>query len=263
MEAIQIQNIIEEKVNEWLSSIIDPFIRAQIRDSIIVTGGCITSMLIDEEVNDFDIYLRNEYAAYHLTQYYCNFIPKDIHPVIKEDKILISLPDEKALKNRNPQGKYAIAFISTLAITLTDKIQIVVRFFGEPDKIHESYDFVHCTNYWTSWEKILVLRPDALKAIENKKLIYVGSKYPIASMIRLKKFIDRGWKISSGELLKMSLQISDLDLYDKEQLKEQLSGIYSKDLSQIVKETKIDNNGKIDKKSLLDSIEKHFPSNEK
>ena len=259
MENNKIKTIIEDKINDWLESIIDPFIKSLIKNNIIVTGGCITSMLLNEEVNDFDIYLKTETAAYHLANYYCSLVPGDIAPTIDEDRIIIKLPKGKALKKRDPKGKYTISFISSMAITLTDKIQITIRFYGEPDKIHENYDFVHCTNYWTSWDKELVIRPNALKAIKGKKLLYIGSKYPIASIVRIKKFVDRGWKISAGELLKMSLQINELNLEYKEQLKEQLTGMYSKDLSNVVKDTKVNKEGKIDKKSLLDAISKHFP----
>src|SRR3546814_2013322 len=55
-----------------------------------------------------------------------------------------------ALETSDPT--YRPVFVSTNAITLSDKIQIVLRFYGEADAIHENYDFVHCTNYWTSKE---------------------------------------------------------------------------------------------------------------
>src|SRR3546814_13834921 len=79
--------------------------------------------------------------------------------------------------------------MSTNAITLSDKIQIVLRFYGEADAIHENYDFVHCTNYWTSKDANLTLRQPALESLLCKELRYVGSNYPVCSVIRLSKFI--------------------------------------------------------------------------
>ena len=52
----------------------------------------------------------------------------------------------------------------------------------EPDQLHENYDFVHCTNYWTSWNNELVLRKEALEALLARELRYVGSKYPLCSI---------------------------------------------------------------------------------
>jgi hypothetical protein len=87
--------------------------------------------------------------------------------------------------------KFRPVFLTSNAITLSDKIQIVLRFQGEPDDIHANYDFVHCTSYWTSWDEKLVLKPEAMESILCKELRYVGSKYPICSVVRLRKFIAR------------------------------------------------------------------------
>lgn len=124
-----------------------------------------------------------------------------------------------------PKKRYRPRFASANAITLTDKVQIILRFFGEPDAIHENYDFVHCTSYWTSWDRKLVLRPEAVVAILTKDLRYVGSKYPICSLVRTRKFIKRGWSINAGQFLKMSWQISKLNLSDPKVLEEQLVGV--------------------------------------
>lgn len=110
---------------------------------------------------------------------------------------------------------------------MSDKIQLVIRFYGEPDKIHENYDFVHCTNYWISKTGELVLRQEALEAILNKELKYVGSKYPLCSIIRTRKFINRGWTINAGQYLKMCMQLNQLDLKDIKVLEDQLVGVDS------------------------------------
>lgn len=56
----------------------------------------------------------------------------------------------------NEKGeKYRIVFMSSNAITLSNKVQIVIRFFGEPSEIHDTYDFIHATNYWTKREGLV------------------------------------------------------------------------------------------------------------
>ena len=115
--------------------------------------------------------------------------------------------------------------MSSNAITLSGKIQIVIRFYGDPEEIHQHYDYVHCTNYWTSKEGELVLKQPALEALLARELIYVGSKYPIASMIRTRKFINRGWTINAGQYLKMAYQVHKLDLNDPNVLEDQLTGV--------------------------------------
>jgi len=121
--------------------------------------------------------------------------------------------------------KFRPVFMSTNAITLSHKIQLVLRFYGEPDEIHKTYDFVHCTNHWTSWNDKLTLRQEALESILTKELRYVGSKYPVCSAIRLRKFIARQWTINAGQILKMIMQINELDLNDFAVLRDQLTGV--------------------------------------
>jgi len=131
-------------------------------------------------------------------------------------------------------SKYRPVFLTDNAITLSDKIQIVIRFWGNPEEIHENYDYVHCTNYWVSKTGELVLRQEALESILAKQLFYVGSLYPVCSFIRARKFIQRGWHINAGQMLKICLQISQLDLTDVTVLEDQLVGVDTAYFIQII-----------------------------
>lgn len=121
--------------------------------------------------------------------------------------------------------KYYPVFISTNAITLSNGIQIVVRFYGEPSKIHETYDFEHTKAYYYAGE--LNIPTKVYETVMNKVLIYTGSRYPVCSLFRMRKFIARGWTINAGQILKMAMQISDLDLSDIDVLEDQLIGVDS------------------------------------
>jgi hypothetical protein len=123
-----------------------------------------------------------------------------------------------------PEKKYQVAFLSQNAISLTDDLQIVLRFNGNNEEIHKTFDFVHATNYFT-FKDGLVTNVNALECILSRTLKYQGSLYPITSIVRMKKFINRGWNISAGEMLKVMFQISELDLKNPEILEEQLIGV--------------------------------------
>ena len=130
--------------------------------------------------------------------------------------------------------KYRPVFMSSNAITLSNSVQLVIRFYGEPDDIHENYDFIHCCNYWTSWDKKLTLNSDALESLLTKNLYYQGSLYPVCSIIRLRKFIKRGWYVNAGQMLKIMFQISELDLTDIPTLEEQLTGVDAAYFHQVI-----------------------------
>lgn len=118
-------------------------------------------------------------------------------------------------------------FLSTNAITLSGGIQIIVRFYGNPDEIHDTFDYEHCKAYFDFGSNELNIPKEVYELVVNKTLKYTGSKYPVCSVFRLRKFINRGWKINAGQMLKMCLQISQLDLMNIDILEDQLVGVDS------------------------------------
>jgi len=308
-----IKSIISKKVASWIDSIDDVELQNRLKKSVIVTGGAIVSMLQGEEVNDFDVYLRDHDTTLAVAKYYVkkfaerrqagigveltvvdtdgrvqikaqsagvasaegtekpyqyfegrpdgeggDYIssvmdnPFDIEDTYHETKDQIK--EHKAKKSEG----FKPVFLTSNAITLTDKIQIVLRFYGEPDVIHENYDFVHCTSYWTNWDNDLVLRAEALESILAKELKYVGSKYPICSIVRLRKFIGRGWRVNAGQILKIAFQISKLDLEDITVLEDQLTGVDTAYFVQMITRLKERDPEKVDAAYLVELIEKLF-----
>ena len=131
--------------------------------------------------------------------------------------------------------KFFLKFASPNAITLSDKVQLVFRFFGPPEEIHRNYDFVHATNYWT-YKDGLVTNTEALEAILARELIYKGSRFPLASIFRTRKFIQRNWTIHIANYVKMAFQLNMLDLTNIHVLREQLTGVDAAYLNAIIRE---------------------------
>lgn len=170
------------------------------------------------------------------------------------------VPKEKPKTKALPP--YRVKFMSNNAITLSDKIQIVLRFYGTPSVIHENYDFVHCTSYYLTESNKLVMPERALEAILNKELYYIGSKYPLCSIVRTRKFINRGWTINAGQYVKMALQLNELDLCNLHVFEEQLVGVDSAYFTQLIREVRnkkaTDESFTIDSCYLIDLVNKVF-----
>lgn len=176
------------------------------RVKIIVPSAGITS---DADIDDYDYFENrtNDAAA--------DFVART---VTKADETDGEHADDMA-------EEYQPVFLSANAITLSGKVQLVIRFFGDPAEVHKNYDFVHCTCYWIPETNELVLPPNALESLLSKQLVYQGSLYPLCSVIRTRKFLQRGWYINAGQYLKMCFQISNLNLSDIRVLEEQLMGV--------------------------------------
>lgn len=315
MKAKLIKSVLRKKLDDWLISIEDDNIRGIIARNTIVTGGCIASMLLNEKINDFDVYFRNKETVVAVTKYYMEkFLPKvqkgtpyNIEVKVEDGEngrvqimvgsagianeegteepyqyfegaaegeagnyvsSIIDDPaeiedtyeevEEKALAVEEEKAKYRPVFVSTNAITLSNRVQICIRFYGEPDDIHKNYDFVHCTNYWTSWDNHLELRKEALESLLTKDLYYVGSLYPVCSIFRIRKFLNRGWKINAGQMLKILMQVSELDLKDINILRDQLTGVDCAYFYEVLEKVKEKDPQKLDSAYLIEIIDRIF-----
>jgi len=256
---------LRELFNEWVESIDDPLIRDRVRKNTIITGGSIASMLSGEPVNDYDLYFRDRTTVelivdYYLEKFKATYGSYDMKKIIEEDRVKIYIPsvgqagdapeneDEEYTGEEleefdpnaeaEPKPKFRPVFVTANAITLSDKVQLVIRFYGEPGEIHENYDFIHCTGYWTSWDDVVVLNEAMLESLITRELRYVGSLYPLCSIIRTRKFVKRGWKINAGQYLKMCMQLNELDLTDLEVLEDQLTGVDAAYFMQVINAVK-------------------------
>ncbi|PHR58741.1 MAG: hypothetical protein COA47_10060 [Robiginitomaculum sp.] len=274
MKTRTINKILTAKTNDWIESIDHKELRKLLKKDIVITGGSIASMLLQEPVNDYDIYISNVTTLAMLVEYYVKDFNKEhgegtafivhhsdtyedddrdpnephqrlydtehslsgLYGCLKEgDRIEIGLESGIGMVASNEeenshdaaneeQGKYRTVFLSSNAITLSDKIQIIVRFYGDHKEIHSNFDFVHARNWWTL-ETGVVLNVKSMECLMSRELIYSGSKYPLASLFRTRKFIIRGWRCPISNFIKMAVQLNEFDLKNIHVLREQLTGV--------------------------------------
>lgn len=285
----------------FVESIEDDNVQNLVRKNSIITGGSIVSMLLKEPVNDYDYYFANKETVEAVAHYYVNKF-NELHPdkeikprvVIEEDRVRIRIQSAGVASENDPleyqyfetrpeeeagdyldeafkttsestdedKPAYRPIFLTDNAISLSNKIQLVIRFYGSPEEIHDNYDFVHAMNWWRSDDGHLELPPKALEAILAKELVYHGSKYPLASLIRARKFIKRGWSINAGQYLKMSLQLGELDLKNITVLEDQLIGMDAAYFNQVIelirKRQEEDNDFKLTSAYLVEIIDRLF-----
>ena len=266
MNSKNIAKSLSAKLNDWCKYIEDENIKKIIKENAIVTGGALVSLLNGEKPHDYDIYFKTKEAVKSIAEYYAE-IWNDTHT----DKAIVTIQDNDdkiqcfirsvgAVMEENENGidddtepveidqiveetqeeqkeekpKYRPRYFSTNAISLSNDIQIVIRFYGSIEEIHKNYDFIHCTCSYDYKKNKVNLPAKALEAIINKELIYCGSKYPLCSIIRTRKFLSRGYTINAGQYLKMALQLNELNLHDLDVFKDQLTGVDSAYFEQVI-----------------------------
>ena len=265
MNAKNIKKTLNARMNDWIDSIDDNKVKDTIFTNAMITGGAIVSLLLNEEVNDYDIYFKTKESCRLVAGYYMNKW-NNTHPEDKDqvrfdtadtdDRIRLVIgrgrgngmtgeagdngiddptepyttENEEDPTKPNPaieKPKYRPRFFSTNAISLSDKIQVVIRFYGSVEDIHKNFDYEHTKCCYDHKEYTLDLPARALECIINKELVYTGSKYPLTSIIRSRKFITRGWTISAGQYVKMAFELNELDLKNIEVFKDQVVGVDS------------------------------------
>lgn len=154
--------------------------------------------------------------------------------------------------------KYRPVFLSENAITLSDRAQLVVRFYGEAAQLHVNYDYAHAMCWYDYSKHILIAPQEALESMLSKNLVYKGSLYPIASLFRLRKFIERGWRITAGQMLKIIFQVSELNLEDPAVLRDQLLGVDAAYMHQLIVALSSDKSAKIDATYVAKLIDEIF-----
>lgn len=265
MQVKTIQKNIQTKLEEWLKTITDEELAKNVKENILVSGGSITSMLLNEPVNDYDIYLMDIDVCKRLAKYYTQTF-QDV--VIFDGREKQKLVDKYNEENDTIDGKLPIDRNNSFAISLRnlkddqiklyfnganggmkvndgideDKLNYTPLYFS-PNAISLSHNLQIVLRFWGTAEQIhktfdyihatnyftfkegLVRNLEAVESILTKQLKYQGSYYPVTSIIRAKKFIKRGFNIGAGELLKIMFQISQLDLTNPDVLEEQLIGV--------------------------------------
>ena len=166
----------------------NPLIAALYGKSFIA-GGCISSIILDYEVNDYDLYFVDKITSEMFMSYYAD----------KNELVEVRTKAALLLKNR---------------------FQIIDLLHGLPNIIVPTFDFQHCCAWFSfhtfknepTIESLLkgpyLEIPEATwDAILNKKLIYNGSNYPLVALKRVDKFLKRGFTISNEELEKICMDI--------------------------------------------------------
>lgn len=181
MKAIKIEKLLKKMIENFCESITDESIVFLIKNHSFIAGGCIPSMLSDEWINDFDIYLDTEEHVKQIQTYFEH---------IKDKKL----------------DKFSVSLITENSINFKDKIQIITKFYGTPEEVVSKFDWAHIKSYY-KYPDTLVINDNVYKLIVEKELIYTGSDYPMSSIMRLKKYIKKGWTVSNTTILHICLDL--------------------------------------------------------
>lgn len=181
-----------------------------------VIGGAITSLFSHSKINDIDIYFENEDSK----------------------KLIISwFKKSSTLLHESPT---ALTFIINKSDMLYQLI-IHPEITGKPEDIFKHFDYTICMGAYSFKNDSFYFHDDFFKHLAQRRLVFnPGTKFPISSLVRIKKYMERGYSISGIEIIKIALQIQQLSILTNKDLANQLGGIDVLLLDSLLKEMRTD-----------------------
>ncbi|MED1665701.1 hypothetical protein [Brevibacillus laterosporus] len=183
------------------------------RTKAYIAGGTITSLFCNREINDLDVYFRNEESMIDFLE---------------------SLWDET--------GTYVVSLTKKSILLLKNSLQIQLihdRMYESPKEIFKAFDFTVCMGCYDFDTDSFILHEDFLRHNAQRQLTFnPDTLYPVVSALRVQKYEDKGYEISKTEFLKIMLSCMKLEINSYDELKNHLGGMYGINLDKVFDETK-------------------------
>jgi hypothetical protein len=165
-----------------------------------IAGGTITSLFCNRDINDIDIYFRNEQS---LIDFICD---------VWDD------------------NQYVIAHTKKATLIKYGNVDIQLIHFGYFDStqsIFDTFDYTVCMGAFDFATEEFTLHDDFLQHNSQRILKFNKSTaFPIVSLLRVQKYRDKGYTISKPEYIRIALACMNLNITSYAELKEQMGGMY-------------------------------------
>jgi hypothetical protein len=105
-------------------------------------------------------------------------------------------------------------------------VQLITRFTGDAEAIFKNFDFTVTMGSYNFLKEDFELHPRFLTDIARRRLVYSGaSHFPICALARTRKYMEKGYHCPNSTLMHIALSIVQLNIRNYKELKEQLFGI--------------------------------------
>lgn len=181
-------------------------------ENCYLAGGAVLSLITKTPINDYDIYPKNENGLIRAIE---EFKDRGTCVNITNKAATFILNDET-----DDDGRRRLAQI------------ILGSYFPTHDSIFEKFDFSVCMAAYDFDDKTFHTNEDTMIDIASRTLRFNHrTQYPLASLVRLKKYKAKGYNISKAELVKMALSVARAGMPTSwTELENTIGGIYGRSI---------------------------------
>jgi hypothetical protein len=186
----------------------EEFTDALIEADAFVAGGAVLSIFTDTPVNDVDVYFKDKIS-----------MAKCFAKVTKDYQNIYYSHTEKSITLMDTESGLIVQFIH-------------FDYFQNAQEIFNAFDFTVCMGAVRLKTGEVFLHDSFMSDVASRTLHFNnGTRYPYISLVRVKKYEEKGYKIGKGHLLAIANACAQTPITSWEEAKEQLGGIYGYEIT--------------------------------
>jgi len=165
-----------------------------------VAGGALTSVFSRNEINDYDLYFKDEDGLEEMINYF------EDEDYTKENESF------NAVTYKNNDNVFQLIKLN--------------EFITVPEVVIDKFDFtINQVAYDFEVDKFFIV-DTFLKDLAARQLVFNNkTPYPIATLIRVEKYLNKGFNINPLELGKIALELQNLSFNTMKELEEHFRGV--------------------------------------
>lgn len=130
---------------------------------------------------------------------------------------------------------YWVTYVTPKSISMQQgesKIQLITYdYFDTPFKVFDHFDFSVNMGAFDIKKGEFILGFDFLTSLADRSIKFNrGTKYPLASLCRINKYIEKGFMFSRTSLIRIGTACAELNIDTWDRFEEQIGGIYGQEL---------------------------------
>lgn len=185
----------------------DTILNACTEAGAMIAGGALTSAFTHNEIKDIDIYFRN-----------IESMTKAFVKVTDDWENVYLGHTDKSITLRDSETGATVQFIH-------------FDYFDSLPAVFEAFDFTVCMAGIDLKDGTLHMAPEFLSDVTSRTLHFNrGTRFPYISLIRTRKYQDKGYKIGKGSILAIANACAQWRIGNWEHAKEQLGGVYGDEI---------------------------------
>lgn len=200
------QAFIEQR-NSVLAKIGETMSEALVEARAMIAGGAVISAFTHAETNDIDVYFRSKES-----------LAKAFEAVTKDWENVYLGHTDKSITLKDRETDTVVQFI-------------YFDYFDSLEEVFKAFDFTVCMAGIDLHNSSIHIDERFIPDIASRTLHFNrGTRFPYISLIRTKKYQEKGYKIGRGSILAIAQACANMKITSWDEAKEQLGGVYGDEI---------------------------------